>query len=369
MPSNKNGPMGNDIQEAEIHDIAPSILEPPSDGHEHHPTTKTLDYIALGIILAPAPEVISMYLHHENIDLVRVAISFLFSIVIGALVLWFAHGWKSVPARLDKIRTGMSHADDYFWVRALVIAFFMIVPSILSPFIFYTTSEPSANQQEISDLRSQVSSLQSQLSTANQQRDGIQQQLVTAKQQTQSAPQTPKRETYSEAEREELRNAMRALSKLLESEGTEIDTKTTSAFQSWANLINNRGEIPEPDLALLMSRLDDLRKSLNTFDESLFDENGPLKEYMSYKDELSSVIKISQNGNDPISNVGYASTRLKQRISVIDEAALKHSDPQLIHQMIGMDAGVSDLQNALKQYSDWMNETKGQIEIFRRSLD
>lgn len=110
--------------------------------HERHPTTKTLDYLGLGVILAPAPEVIAMYLRHEDIDWQRVAISFVASILAGSAILWFAHGWRKPAGVLAALRGRINSADDYFAVRAALIAFFMIAPVLIAPLISGTAPVP-----------------------------------------------------------------------------------------------------------------------------------------------------------------------------------------------------------------------------------
>jgi hypothetical protein len=122
-----------------------------NSSHEHHPATKTLDYLGLGIILAPAPEVMSMYLHHEEIDWLRVAISFAISIVLGSAILWFAHGWRDTAGKLANFRALASRADDYFLVRLVVIAFFMISPVLMAPLISGQNT-PISIQQTIGKL-------------------------------------------------------------------------------------------------------------------------------------------------------------------------------------------------------------------------
>jgi hypothetical protein len=119
---------------------------PKAGSHEHHPTTKTLDYLGLGIILAPAPEVIAMYLRHEDIDWRRVVAAFLVSTVIGSSILWFAHGWRKTAGGLAALRGYLNRADDYFWVRAIIIVFFMISPVLIAPLISGAPVQPSPAQ-------------------------------------------------------------------------------------------------------------------------------------------------------------------------------------------------------------------------------
>jgi hypothetical protein len=185
-------------------DIAKAIdktpEKPPLSNHEHHPTTKTLDYLGLGVILAPAPEVIAMYLRHEDIDWQRVAISFLASTIIGSAILWFAHGWRKPVGALAALRGRINRADDYFAVRAAIIAFFMIAPVLIAPLVSGTSSTPSAQPgftQEQVDTKiatavaAAITNLNSQLAEANRRRDAALREADTLRQQVQNPPPQP----------------------------------------------------------------------------------------------------------------------------------------------------------------------------------
>jgi outer membrane murein-binding lipoprotein Lpp len=179
-------------------DPSRSEPEPPSSAkagdHEHHPTTKTLDYLALGIILAPAPEVIAMYLRHEDIDLKRVVISFVVSTTIGSAILWFAHGWHKTAGGLATFKGRINRADDYFVVRAAIIAFFMIVPVLIAPLISGVPVQPSpiqpgfTQQQVDAKIASAVANLNAQLTEANRQRDAARREAEAFREQIQNAP-------------------------------------------------------------------------------------------------------------------------------------------------------------------------------------
>jgi hypothetical protein len=150
---------------------------PKAGDHEHHPTTKTLDYLALGIILAPAPEVIAMYLRHEDIDWQRVAISFVVSTIIGSAILWFAHGWHKTAGGLAAFKGRINRADDYFVVRAAIIAFFMIVPVLIAPLISgapvqQSPTQPGFTQQQVdAKIATALANVNSQLAEAIQQKN------------------------------------------------------------------------------------------------------------------------------------------------------------------------------------------------------
>jgi hypothetical protein len=172
--------------------------------HERHPTTKTLDYLALGVILAPAPEVIAMYLRHEDIDWLRVAISFVASTAIGSLILWFAHGWRQSVGALAALKGRINSADDYFAVRAAIIAFFMIAPVLIAPLISgQSTMSPSpvvgfTQQQVDAKVADALVNVNAQLADARQQRDAAVLQLAKANRQASLPPSTPPNLTDSQ---------------------------------------------------------------------------------------------------------------------------------------------------------------------------
>jgi hypothetical protein len=168
-----------------------SAPEPPpspkAGDHEHHPTTKTLDYLGLGIILAPAPEVIAMYLRHEDIDWKRVAISFLVSIPIGSAILWLARAWPKTAGGLASFKGQINRADDYFIVRAAIIAFFMIVPVLIAPLVSGAPVQPSPaqpgfTQQQIDEkIAAATAAIKDQLNIAARELDETKHQLEVIK--------------------------------------------------------------------------------------------------------------------------------------------------------------------------------------------
>ena len=154
--------------------IAPTSGSPPD--HEHHPTTKTLDYFALGCILAPAPEVIGLYLRSEHMDWGRVVISFVVSTAIGIAVLWLARSWRYLAAKGAAL-------DNYFLGRAAIIAFFMLIPSLTAP--FFEGSPPAASQTGYDALELKLGQSTSDLAAAHTERDQLKQQLAASQSQLQ----------------------------------------------------------------------------------------------------------------------------------------------------------------------------------------
>jgi hypothetical protein len=95
--------------------------------HEHHPTTKIFDYIGLGLLLAPPSVVAELYLRGEPINWGRAVIVTLVSWLGGALSLWAARKWRVWG-------TTIAAAENTFWAKALVVAFCVAFPSLVSAF-------------------------------------------------------------------------------------------------------------------------------------------------------------------------------------------------------------------------------------------
>lgn len=96
--------------------------------HEHHPTTKIFDYIALGLLLTPPGVVAELYLRGETIDLGRAVVLCLVCWLGGALFLWAARKWRAW-------QTTLAAAENKFWVKAIIVATFMAVPILIAPFL------------------------------------------------------------------------------------------------------------------------------------------------------------------------------------------------------------------------------------------
>jgi len=112
----------------------------PATGHqptphddEHHPTTKAFDYLALGLILAPPGVIGLVYVEGGHVDVTRSIVLSLMMGVPGVVSLWAARKWRSWSASFIA-------AESKLWVKAVIIAVFMAIPTLLAPLVSVSDS-------------------------------------------------------------------------------------------------------------------------------------------------------------------------------------------------------------------------------------
>lgn len=100
----------------------PSLEPPRASSHTERPGTKTLDYIALGLLLAPPAVVVDMYLKGTSIDWQKTAIAVVACWTAGGLTVWASHAWQSWHPRNWRVLPYLITAENNFWGKAVVVA-------------------------------------------------------------------------------------------------------------------------------------------------------------------------------------------------------------------------------------------------------
>ena len=99
----------------------PSASEPFAK--TERPGTKTLDYIALGLLLAPPAVVFEMFIKGKSINWQRTAIATVASWVSGGFVVLASHGWQSWRSADWRFGPYLVAAENKILrVKALIIA-------------------------------------------------------------------------------------------------------------------------------------------------------------------------------------------------------------------------------------------------------
>jgi hypothetical protein len=170
---------------------------------------------------------------------------------------------------------------------------------------------------------------------------------------------------YSEAEKEDLRNATREVSRILDGQGADVAQKTNEVFGAWSGL-TSPPQNGSP--SALEQSLDDLVKSIITLREPLREYSGPLQPYRSYADDISPLLSLSWQSNlpNPIDELARSVSRFQLNVSVLDKVT-KYHDKDLLNSVRGLDFGLSDLQAKQGAYLNWLQQTKERIAAFRRS--
>ncbi len=170
-----------------------TVAEPSKAGER--PGTKTLDYIALGLLLAPPAVVFEMYVKGESIDWWRTAVATPVCWVAGGIAVLASHGWQSWRSKNTRILPFLIATESSFWGKAVIVAASIGLALALSSFLSnkspMLSTESGFTQEQVNEkIASAVANLNSQLAEANRQRDAVQRE-VNVLRQTPNAPQLP----------------------------------------------------------------------------------------------------------------------------------------------------------------------------------
>jgi hypothetical protein len=149
----------------------------PSTEAKERPGTKTLDYIALGLLLAPPAVVLDMYLKDHSINWRKVAIATPICWLAGGLVVLASNRWQSWRSADRSVLSYLIAAEGRFWVKGLIIAaamgFALALSSFLSDAIPPSQNPSTADEiSRITDsLKARVSELRAALEDMTHQRD------------------------------------------------------------------------------------------------------------------------------------------------------------------------------------------------------
>jgi hypothetical protein len=192
-PNVERGPPDTRDQQGERSTEKTTVAE----SHKDRPGTKTLDYIGLGLLLAPPTVVFEMYMRSDSIDWKKVAIATPVCWIAGGLVVWASHGWQSWKSSDWRIVPYLRAAESRFWVKALIVLAFMGFALALSSFLSTKGSVPSAGNlytqeqvaaEKAAAVAEAVANLNPQLAEANQQRDVARREVDVLRQKIQNAP-------------------------------------------------------------------------------------------------------------------------------------------------------------------------------------
>jgi hypothetical protein len=170
---------------------------------------------------------------------------------------------------------------------------------------------------------------------------------------------------YSELEKEDLRNATREVSKILDGQGAEVDQKINDTFVAW-NAISGPPHRGDPQA--VERSLESLSKSITLLRIALRDYAGSMQVYRSYADDISPLLNLSWASpeRNALLSLGQSAGHFRQNLSVLEEI-VKCSDQNLLNSVFGLDFGESDLQAKQRDYQTWLQQTKRRIAAFRES--
>jgi hypothetical protein len=159
------------------------LAEPPSPAPnepKERPGTKTLDYIALGLLLAPPAVVLDMYLKDLPINWRKITIAAPVCWLAGGLAVLASHGWQSWRSADRSVLPYLVAAENKFWVKGLIVAaamgFALASSSILSdrtpsgpPIVIHDPPTAEDIAKATAPIRAELEGVKRELATTKQQ--------------------------------------------------------------------------------------------------------------------------------------------------------------------------------------------------------
>jgi hypothetical protein len=183
-------------------------------------------------------------------------------------------------------------------------------------------------------------------------------------------PQPPRRlpASYTQNEKKDLRNALRELSKILNTDGTDLANKANATMAAWATIIDYAKPLATQEL---QNNLAGTANAAIKLRSDLEDMNGPLKEYWTYHDEILAIINFSDKPNsrpEPVSAILGPAEGLSRVAAVLGDVA-KYNDAGLLRAVATMDVNAPrPFETARENFTDWLKQADVAISKFRASL-
>lgn len=172
---------------------------------------------------------------------------------------------------------------------------------------------------------------------------------------------------YSERNKSDLANALTDLSEILNANGANIAQKAQQIVMIWSGEL--RGN-KMPDTAALIGQLNDLGNLTAVLNRAIFDDDGFVKKYQTYADELKPVLQLPPPQialDNPIAIFQTSINGFRDVLSSIDFAK-KYNDQELISYMIrDSRLAFSKYMNGISVFRGWLDETQKRINTFRNS--
>jgi hypothetical protein len=171
---------------------------------------------------------------------------------------------------------------------------------------------------------------------------------------------------YSDAEKNELRDAIRQVVKLLDGDGEKLADQINAVLQVWDTIYNTNDFTAA---STFINNVHVLERQVAQLRDNLVGKPGTLMyRYNSYSKELEFILQLPKEWqHDPLLNLQVMAVRFKDNFVTVKNATAT-SDPALIRNMLDLGLGVPQLQDAQKNYLDWIRDAKNRVEQLRHTL-
>jgi hypothetical protein len=178
---------------------------------------------------------------------------------------------------------------------------------------------------------------------------------------------------YSERNKSDLSDALTDLSEIFNKDCYNIMQKAQQIIEKWrppGMQDKIRGKKP-PDISTSIAQLDEMSNLATTLYRELFEDNGFIKKYQSYSDELCQILqvheKISNTPNQPLIELQSGINYFRNMLTPI-KLAEKYNDQNLTTLMMSNTSSTFvNFQHKVNAFRIWIDNTKKYIVAFRNS--
>jgi hypothetical protein len=386
----------------------PSLEPPRAPPHTERPGTKTLDYIALGLLLAPPAVVVEMYMKDEPINWRKTFIVTVVCWVAGGFAVLASHGWQSWHSSNWRVLPYLIAAEGKIWGKAVIITICIGGALLLSSLLSADREIPSnpsptgftqrqvdekiaavtapiqaklnAADNTIAQLQTNITALQQQSPNAS-----LQAQLNDYKSRLETAQQTIQgMEDFQKGVFKPFPAGQIQIRQLIHKEAEDLIihlndvtdfVRTADHLPSIFDLLPiNRPGIPQephypqslekPGIPTALIRLKEFQEAITAFRDELADK---IQAEPKYASDLFYIV-----GNTNVDNLITIVSTYRSRLDLIDKDNSKHPEYPLNIAIITLVLGESPIQTqkALNNFWQWSNEFVNQRSgLARREIN
>lgn len=178
---------------------------------------------------------------------------------------------------------------------------------------------------------------------------------------------------YSQRNKSDLANALTDLLEIFNRDGSELIPKAQHIIEEWRPLgIQDRirGKKP-PDISISIDQLNEISNLAATLYQQLFEDNGFIKKYLAYSDELCPILQVhekpSNTPNQPLIELQGGINYFRNMLTPI-KLAEKYNDLNLTTWMMtNTSSTFNNFQHKVNAFRTWIDNTKKQIAAFRNA--
>lgn len=176
---------------------------------------------------------------------------------------------------------------------------------------------------------------------------------------------------YSHRNKSDLANALTDLLEIFNRDGSQITQKAQQIIEEWrppgiGDIVRGK---KSRDITVVIDQLNEISNLAATLYRHLFEDNGFIKKYQAYSDELCPILQIHQKPSDtpnqPLIELQGEINYFRNMLTPI-KLAEKYNDQNLTTWMMtNTSSTFNNFQHKVNGFRTWIDNTKKYIAAFR----